>query len=80
MNKITEICQQYLEEEFGADTASYLTNSLYYKQVEYTDKKRKRKKKKDESAAPLSTLCKVNLFRPIQKNFVLISFKGKKNS
>ncbi|CAH3162744.1 unnamed protein product [Porites lobata] len=43
----TEICQHYLEEEFGPDMASYLTNSLYWKQVEYTDKKGKTKKKKD---------------------------------
>lgn len=46
-NKVTEICQHYLEEEFGPDMASYLTNSLYWKQVEYTDKKGKTKKKKD---------------------------------
>lgn len=53
IRKITQICQQYLEEEFGADTASYLTNSLHWKQVEYMDKKGKTKKKKDESAAPV---------------------------
>lgn len=52
-NKVTEICQHYLEEEFGPDMAGYLTNSLYWKQVEYTDKKGKTKKKKDESAAPV---------------------------
>ncbi|CAH3162750.1 unnamed protein product, partial [Porites lobata] len=39
INKVTEIYQHYLEEEFGPDMASYLTNSLYWKQVEYTDKK-----------------------------------------
>ena len=51
---ITEICQQHLEEEFGADTASYLTNSLYWKKIEFTDKKGKKKKetKRDEAAAP----------------------------
>ena len=29
LNKITEICQQHLEEEFGPNMASYLTNFLY---------------------------------------------------
>ena len=47
INKVTEIYQHYLEEEFGPDMAGYLTNSLYWKQVEYTDKKGKTKKKKD---------------------------------
>lgn len=61
LNKVTEICQQHLEEDFGPDTASYLTNSLYWKQVEYTDKKRKTKKKKDESAAPV-LYAKLNKF------------------
>lgn len=53
INKVTEICQHYLEEEFGPDMASYLTNSLYWKQVEYTDRKGKIKKKKNDSAAPV---------------------------
>ena len=47
LNEVTQICQQYLEEEFGPDMASYLTNGLYWKQVEYTDKKGKIKKKKE---------------------------------
>ena len=46
IRKITQICQQYLEEEFGADTASYLTNSLHWKQVEYMDRKGKTKNKR----------------------------------
>lgn len=53
INKVTEICQHYLEDEFGPDMASYLTNSLYWKQVEYNDRKGKTKKKKDESVAPV---------------------------
>ena len=77
MNKITEICQQYLEEEFGADTASYLTNSLYYKQVEYTDKKRKTKKKKDESAAPV-LYAKLIYSDQSKKILSLFRSKGKK--
>lgn len=53
LNTITEICQYHLEEEFGPDMASCLTNRLYWKQVEYSDKKGKKKTKKDESAAPV---------------------------
>ena len=53
INKITEICQQHLEDEFGPDLANYLTNSLYWKQIEYADKKGKNKSERDESAAPV---------------------------
>ena len=44
---------QYLEDEYGPDLASNLTNILYYKQIELQDKKGKTKKKKDKSAAPV---------------------------
>lgn len=44
---------QYLEDEYGPDLASNLTNILYYKQIEFKDKKGKTKKKKDKSAAPV---------------------------
>lgn len=38
ITKITQICQQYLEEEFGPNMASYLTiNSLYWKPLLETD-------------------------------------------
>ena len=53
INNITIICQQHLENEYGADLASSLSSSFYYKQVEYTDKKGKKKTKRDESAAPV---------------------------
>ena len=49
INKITEICEQHLEEEFGPDMASTLNTPFYYKQVDYVDKKGKR----DETAAPV---------------------------
>ena len=51
--KIKEICQQHLEIEYSADVASSLSDPLYYKQIEYTDKKGKKKTKKDSSAAPV---------------------------
>ena len=53
INNITTICQQHLENEYGADLASSLSSPFYYKQVEYTDKKGKNKTKRDESAAPV---------------------------
>ena len=53
INGITEICQQHLENEYGADLAPTLNAPLYYKQVEYTDKKGKKKNKRDETAAPI---------------------------
>ena len=53
LNDLTEATQQYLEEEFGPDMASRLSRPLYYKQVEYTDKKEKSKTKNDESASPV---------------------------
>ena len=52
-NNITTICKQHLENEYGADLASSLSEPLYYKQVEYTDKKGKKKTKREISAAPV---------------------------
>lgn len=51
--KITEICQQHLENEYGPDLASTLSTPLYKKQIEYVDKKRKKRTKRDETAAPV---------------------------
>ena len=53
ISKITEICQQHLEDEFGPDMASTLNTPFYYKQGEYVDKKGKKKTKRDETAAPV---------------------------
>ena len=33
--KLTEICQKYLEEGYGPDLASSLSEPLYYKQIEF---------------------------------------------
>ena len=46
INNVTTLSQQYLENEYGPDLASTLTSPLYYKQEEYTDKKRKEENKK----------------------------------
>ena len=53
VNNITTICQQHLENEYGADMASSLSSPFYYKQVEYTDKKGKKRTQRDESVAPV---------------------------
>lgn len=37
MNNLFVICQNYLEEEYGVDIASHLSNIFYDKQIEYTD-------------------------------------------
>ena len=45
--KFTDVCRKYLEEEYGADMASSMSEPLYYKQVEYKDKKGKKKTKRE---------------------------------
>ena len=37
MSNLFVICQNYLEEEYGVDIASHLSNIFYDKQIEYTD-------------------------------------------
>ena len=54
MKKLFNICHQYLEEGYGTDTASHLSDIFYYKQIEYVDKKGKTKKKKDDKAEFIS--------------------------
>lgn len=53
MNNLFNICRNYLEEEYGADMASHLSDIFYYKQIEYFNKKAKPKKKKNDTAAPV---------------------------
>ena len=50
IKKVQELCQDYLSREYGENGIS---DMLYYKQIEYVDKKRKTKKKKDESSSPV---------------------------
>ena len=40
MNNIKNLATSFLEAEYGADVASSLSSPFYYKQIEYTDKKR----------------------------------------
>ena len=53
INKVFALCQDHLSKEYGENEASSLLDILYYKQVEYVDKKGKTKKKRDESSSPV---------------------------
>ena len=64
-NNITTLSQQHLENEYGADLASTLTSVLYYKQEEYTDKKRK-EENKNRSLIRTSFLCETYLLGKIK--------------
>ena len=75
--KLTEICKKYLEEEYGPDLASSLSEPLYYKQIEYTDKKGKKKTKRDPSAAPV-LYAKLIYSEKLKKILSLLHVKGKK--
>ena len=53
IKKVQDLCQDDLSREYGENEASSLSDMLYYKQVEYFDKKGKTKKKKDETSSPV---------------------------
>lgn len=53
IRKFVVVCKQQLEEEYGADMATSMTDPFYYKKIEYVDKKGKKKTKIDESAASI---------------------------
>ena len=53
IKKVQDLCQDHLSREYGENEASTLSDMLYYKQVEYVDKKGKTKKKKDETSSPV---------------------------
>ena len=74
--KLTEICKKYLEEEYGPDLAASLSEPLYYKQVEYTDKKGKKKTKRDTSHAPV-LYAKLIYSEKVKKILSLFRTKGK---
>ena len=78
INNITTICQQHLENEYGADLASSLSEPFYYKQVDYTDKKGKKKTKRDPSAAPV-LYAKLIYSEKSKKILSLFKTKGNKD-
>ena len=53
IKKVQDLCQDHLSREYGENEATSLSDMLYYKQVEYFDKKGKTKKKKGESSSPV---------------------------
>ena len=73
-----EICGHHLESEYGADMASSLSSPLYYKQVEYKDKKGKKKTKIDTSAAPV-LYAKLIYSEKSKKILSLFKTKGNKD-
>ena len=72
------ICSHHLESEYGADLTSSLSSPLYYKQVEYTDKKGKKKTKIDSSAAPV-LYAKLIYSEKSKKILSLFKTKGNKD-
>ena len=74
INNLTSLFQQYLENEYGPDLASSLSSPLYYKQVEYTDKKGKNKTINDPSSAPVFY---AKLIYSEKSKKILSLFKGK---
>ena len=53
INKVYDLCHDHLSREYGENQATSLSDILYYKQVDYIDKKGKTKKEKDKSSAPV---------------------------
>ena len=78
LNNLREMCCKHLESEYGPDQASSLSSPLYYKQVEYTDKKGKKKTRKDESAAPV-LYAKLIYSEKSKKILSLFKTKAKKS-
>ena len=74
--KLTEVCREELENEHGADLVSSMSEPLYYKQVEYTEKKGKKKTKRVSSAAPV-LYAKLIYSEKAKKILSLFRTKGK---
>ena len=77
INKVQELCQDHLSREIGENEATSLSDILYYKQVEYTDKKGKTKKKKDETSSPV-LYVKLIYSSDTKKFSTIFRVKGKK--
>ena len=75
VNLLKTLSQQHLENKYGADQT--LSSPLYYKQIEYTDKKGRKKTKVDESSAPIFY---TKLIYSDKSKKILSLFNGKKGS
>ena len=73
IKKVQELCQDHLSREYGENGIS---DMLYYKQVEYVDKKGKTKKKKDESSSPV-LYVKLTYSSETKKFSTIFRVKGK---
>ena len=74
LNNVFSMCQSHLENEYGADLASFLSSPFYYKQEEYIDKKGKKKTRIDNSSAPV---LYAKLIYSEKSKKILSLFKGK---
>ena len=74
INLLIDLSKKHLEKVFGEESPA-LSSPLYYKQIEYTDKKGKKKTKIDESSAPI--LYPKIIFSEKSKKFITL-FNGKK--
>ena len=77
INKVQELCQDHLSREHGENKATCLSDILYYKQVETTDKKGKTKKKRDETNSPV-LYVKLIYSSDTKKFSTIFRVKGKK--
>ena len=77
INKVFDLCQNHLSREYGENQAACLSDVLYYKQIEYFDKKGKTKKKKDETSAPV-LYVKLIYSSDTKKFSTIFKVKGKK--
>ena len=77
INKVQDLCQDYLSREYGENEATSLCDVCYYKQVEYVDQKSKTKKKKDKKSAPV-LYVKLIYSSDTKKFSTIFRVKGKK--
>ena len=75
VNLIKTLSHQHLEDKYGSDQASSLSSPLYYKQIEYEDKKGRKKTKVDETSPPIFY---TKLIYSEKSKKILSLFNGKK--
>ena len=77
INKVQDLCQDHLSREYGESQATSLSDVLYYKQIEYPDKKGKTKKEKDKTSVP-NLYVKLIYSSDTKKFSTIFRVKGKK--
>ena len=75
INNLKTLSQKHLDDKYGVDEIQPLSSPLYFRQIEYTDKKGKKKTKVDDSSAPI--LYTKLIYSEKTKKFLSL-FKGKK--